>query len=262
MNPVKTLLLGLTAILFSSSIQSTAGTSVDFTALCSYGDECRVSKPTLVGFGTQGKLAMRTKTGRFTCHGTAFGRSRPDTGNEQCFVYTESATSKAGPGGRMPVTGLSGRTGQLPAGAYAIVSRSSGKALEVRSGSVNDGAYITQSDFTDSAHQIWKITPIGKAHYSIIAFHSGKSLQARESFNSDGARLQQFGWSDQHNQHWLIEPYDDDGWRITSRHNGTSVDVYEMNKNNQGAIVTWSFWGGDNQLWNFIPVDTAEMEVD
>ena len=258
MNPLKTLYLGLAAM--AMSMQAMAAPSVDFTALCSYGEDCRVNKPTLIGFGSKGKLAMRTKTGQFTCHGAALGKSRPVTGNEQCFVYAESVTSKTGPAARLPVTRSSGRAAQLPAGAYAIVSRFSGKALEVRGGSLNDGAFITQSDFTDGPHQIWKITPIGKAHYSIIAFHSGKSLQARESFNSDGARLQQYAWSDQHHQHWLIEPYDDDGWRITSRHNGTSVDVYEMNQNNQGAVVTWSFWGGDNQLWNFIPVDTADLE--
>lgn len=248
-------------LMFLCALQTHAENPTDFQALCAYGEQCEVKQPTLVAFGSLDKMVLRSLNGQFVCQGNTFGKRRADTGQEHCYLH-RAAVRATGPSKSSPPAKTESRKGTvLPAGDYAIISHSSGKALEVRNAGAADGAQITQSDFQDAPHQIWRITPISKTHYSIVALHSKKALQAQQNVANDGAKLQQYPWMDSNNQHWSIEPVTDDLWRITSRANGKVVDVYEMNKNTQGAIVTWSFWGGENQLWSFVPVDASEWDA-
>ncbi len=249
------------SLILLCAISTHAENPTDFQALCAYGEQCEVKQPTLVAFGSLDKMVLRSLSGPFVCHGKAFGKRRADTGQELCYVH-KAAERRAGTSRSSTSVKAEPKKGTvLPAGDYAIISHSSGKALEVRNASAGDGAQITQSDFQDAPHQIWRITPINKSHYSIVALHSKKALQAQQTVANDGAKLQQYPWLDSNHQHWSIEPVTDDLWRITSRANGKAVDVYEMNKNNQGAVVTWSFWGGENQLWSFVPVDGSDWDA-
>lgn len=243
------------------ALQSYAENSTDFQELCAYGEQCEVKRPTLVAFGSLDKLVLRNLNGQFVCQGKTFGKHRADTGQEHCYLHKAADRAKGMTKSSQPLKSGPRKGTVLPAGDYAIISQSSGKALEVKNATTADGAQVTQSDFHDAPHQIWRITPISKSHYSIVALHSRKALQAQAAADTDGAKLQQFSWQDSSSQHWSIEPVTDDLWRISSRANGKAVDVYEMNKNNQGAVVTWSFWGGENQLWSFVPVDASEWEA-
>src|SRR5690606_31754146 len=61
-------------------------------------------------------------------------------------------------------------------GRYQIISRHSGKAMDVEGISSVNGANVILWDYLGGTNQQWDIAGLGNGYYSIRAAHSGKSL--------------------------------------------------------------------------------------
>jgi hypothetical protein len=228
-----------------------------FVSICTLDESCAVEASTLVAFGQQDRFSFRTLSGSFICNGKTFGIEGKISPSATCMTLDSNlqgtAASSSSSGATMPEDTLL----NIPSGTYAIVSRSSGKALAIRAGSEQDGALLVQQDFRGEPHQLWRVEDLKDGFYSISASHSGKSLDILDINNRDGAKLQQLPWMNSWDQHWNIQALGGGFYRIASRYSHQSLDVYEMNHHDDGPICLWTFWGGENQQWRLIPVSAT-----
>lgn len=248
--------------LFSSSLAALAlsahANALDgFSTICTLDESCAVDSSTLVAFGSNDAFSYRTLSGNFVCNGKTFGISDKVSPESTCMTLDSSvlgSTSSSSSSGNTLNKGAA--PGQIPTGLYAIVSRSSGKALAIADGSSEDGAPLVQQDFTGASYQIWQVEDLGDGYYAITAQHSEKALDLQDFTNKDGVKLQQNPWMNSWDQHWVIQKLNGGFFRITSRQSNQALDVYEMNQMDGGPVCLWTYWGGDNQQWRLLPIPT------
>ncbi|MFD2572784.1 RICIN domain-containing protein [Spirosoma soli] len=132
-------------------------------------------------------------------------------------------------------------------GVYQITARHSGKALDVASNSLADGANVQQYTYSGGSNQKWTVTSLGSGQYSIRALHSGKALDVTSSSLSDGADINQWAYSGGNNQKWRIESVGSGYYRIVSVNSGKCVDVVGASTANGAAINQYTCNGGNNQ---------------
>lgn len=248
------LLQGLLALALSQFGAAYADTNLhDFTKICTLQENCAVDRPTLIAFGSQGNYAYRTQTGHFICAAETFGLSNAPT-DAVCLSLNSGLGSSSSSSGGSSAEGVQSDAPAVASGLYALISRSSGKALEVNQSAKEDGAAVSQSDFVQGPHQQWHLKETAPGYYALIASHSGKALEVKDWAVADGARLQQFPWIDSWTQHWQLEAVEGGYYRLASRFNNKVIDVYELNRKNGGDVRTWTYWGGENQHWRLVPL--------
>lgn len=90
-------------------------------------------------------------------------------------------------------------------GWLKIVSKDSGKVLDIILGGTENGAQIHQWDYTGADNQLWRVESAGRCVYKIVSKASGKCLDVVGMTDEDGARVQI--WEDVagENQTWKIQ---------------------------------------------------------
>jgi ricin-type beta-trefoil lectin protein len=86
-----------------------------------------------------------------------------------------------------------------------LVSRQSGKCLDVSGASTEDGAPIILWQCHGGANQQWRLEPFGE-EYRLVARHSGKCLDVTGWSPENGTRIIQWQCNGGANQTWLIRP--------------------------------------------------------
>ncbi|GAB4005003.1 hypothetical protein GCM10029992_51590 [Glycomyces albus] len=133
--------------------------------------------------------------------------------------------------------------------ASAIVSRNSGKCLDVTGGSSADGAAIIQWECHGGDNQRWSLEDAGGGHVRIVAGHSGKCLGIEDGSTADGAAAVQQACSGAASQQWEVR--DSDGYsELVSRHSGKCLDVSGQSTEDGARLQQYSCWGGANQQWS------------
>jgi|GEM_PF-2043246 hypothetical protein len=246
----------LAAIAMTLGSLAQAAPPEGFVSICTLDESCAVEASTLVAFGQQDRYSFRTLSGTFICSGKTFGLEGKVSSDATCMILDSNLLGTASSSSSSGVTLDDKAVTSIKSGIYAIVSRSSGKALAIQDGSDRDGALLVQQDFRGEPHQLWRIESLEEGFYSISASHSGKSLDILDLNNRDGAKLQQQPWMNSWDQHWSLQPMAGGFYRIGSRHTNQALDVYEMNRHHGGPVCLWTFWGGENQQWRLIEVST------
>src|SRR5262245_2606177 len=89
---------------------------------------------------------------------------------------------------------------------FELVSRNSGKCLDVFGASTGAGASVIQWVCHGGPNQQWRIEPAGGGAVRIIARHSGQALDVFGASLSDGAPIIQWPVHGEDNQAWTLEP--------------------------------------------------------
>lgn len=139
--------------------------------------------------------------------------------------------------------------GAVANGRYAIVSRYSGRAMDVEGRSNANGANILLWSYGGGTNQQWDISSLGNGYYSIRAAHSGKSMDVYNFCSTPGCEIRQWDYWGANNQQWQLVSTGDGYYKIVSRHNGMPVDVWEWNTSNGADVRQWTDTGGVNQHW-------------
>jgi hypothetical protein len=133
-----------------------------------------------------------------------------------------------------------------------IVNRASGKALDVKDKSTEDGANIQQWEFAGALNQLWEVIDQGKGEYSIINRASGRGLDVADRSTADGANIQQYRFANAPNQRWRLEEAGS-YYRIVSVSSRKCLDVDAAHVAENGANVQqWSCGGAANQQWRLV----------
>ena len=87
---------------------------------------------------------------------------------------------------------------------YRLISKRSGKMLDVASASTDNHANVFQWDRNSSNSQLWELRPASEG-YQLVAKHSGKCADVSGVSKDNGANVHQWGCHGGTNQQWQIE---------------------------------------------------------
>ncbi len=142
-------------------------------------------------------------------------------------------------------------TGILTDGVYKIISKRSGKVLELSSCTTDNGGTIQQSDWNNTDCQKWKVTRTNDGFYKIVSVLSNNAITVPDSSQIPAEGLVQMADENTDYQQWLIKPIGTGLYQVFSKATGMSVDVSGCSTSPAAKILQYSYWGGDCQLWEF-----------
>ena len=135
--------------------------------------------------------------------------------------------------------------------AYNLVSKNSGKCLDVDGESTASGAGLQQWDCWGGPNQKWTFSPLGKSAYEIISVNSGLSLGIKggPAATQNGIALQQQVWNGGTNQQFQMQKQSDGYYQIVPVSSGLCLDVSGQATADGARVQQYSCWGGANQHW-------------
>ncbi len=147
-----------------------------------------------------------------------------------------------------PTNTLAG--GAIADGTYRLISKSSGKALDVGGCSAAEGADVIQWPYTGGECQKWRVQHVGAGYYALLAAHSGKALDVAGCSAADGADVIQWPYTGASCQQWLLERTDDGvSFRLLARHSGKALDVAGCSTADGADVIQWPYTGASCQRW-------------
>ncbi|MFI6485057.1 DNRLRE domain-containing protein [Nonomuraea sp. NPDC050663] len=156
------------------------------------------------------------------------------------------------------ITNLSGLVNN---GSYKIVNKSSGKALKVNGGSMDNGAPIDQ--LTDTSmpypYMVWKLVSQGDGTYKLFNRKSGKAMHVSGASTADGAVISQ--WADGAYEHMRFYPQNvGSGYGfLRAKHSGKVVELPNSSTSDHADVLQATADGGANQLWKLVPATTPSV---
>jgi glucosylceramidase len=144
-------------------------------------------------------------------------------------------------------------------GYYNIISRISGKGLDVADRSTASGARIQQYEITNGGgdNQRWSFECTGGDNYFIKVKSTKMCLSPSEAGTNNGEKVQQRTCGTGNEFKWKVTPLTDGYYKITNVNSGKSLDVQDFSRDNGANIQVWDFGGGDNQQWRFVQVESS-----
>jgi len=130
-----------------------------------------------------------------------------------------------------------------------IISKNSGKCLDVAGADTNNGANVQQWDCHTGANQLWTLTDKGGGYYLIKANHSGRCLDVAGWGRSNGTNVIQYDCHGGDNQLWTPVSQGGGYYLLKDKHSGMCLDVSGVSKDRGANVFQWQCHGGDNQLW-------------
>jgi len=132
---------------------------------------------------------------------------------------------------------------------FEIVSRASGKCLDVFGASTEPAAQVIQWICHGGENQQWRLEPVGGGAVRIIARHSGQVLDVFGALIDDVTPIIQWPAHGGENQLWTIEPTSQGYVRIVARHSGKALDVEGASLDDGARIIQYTPHGSANQDW-------------
>ncbi len=129
-----------------------------------------------------------------------------------------------------------------------IVSRVSGKCLDVEGRSNRDAANVQQWTCGGGSNQKWDVIELGRGQFAIISRGSNKALTVSGG-GRDGANIEQFRWSGGENQRWRVDKGRNDTYQIISVSHNSCLDVEGAKREDGANVQLWGCSGGANQAW-------------
>jgi hypothetical protein len=174
------------------------------------------------------------------CAGNCVAASSPNQGDgyKSCKAYTR------------PVTVWRQNAPTFDASkTYKICSSSSGKCLDVGTGTANGVDAMQWTFSSTTVSQKWNISATDGGYYKIVNKSSGKCLDIWQGQQTDGARVVQWDYWAGANQNWAIEPVGGGAFSIVGRHSSKARDVKDLSTANGGKVQQWYYYGQPNQIW-------------
>jgi uncharacterized repeat protein (TIGR03803 family) len=200
------------------------------------------------GYGTV--FAMNVTGGLTTLHNFALSDgAKPVDGLIQANDGTfYGAASAGGPNDGGVIFRV--RLETFPSDQYfELVSRNSGKCLDVWGASTDAAASVIQWVCHGGENQQWRLEPASGGAFRIIARHSGQALDVFGALLDDVTPIIQWPVHGGDNQVWTLEPASDGYVSIVARHSGKALDVEYAATDDGARVIQYTPHGGGNQQW-------------
>ncbi|MBV9226249.1 MAG: RICIN domain-containing protein, partial [Acidobacteriaceae bacterium] len=142
----------------------------------------------------------------------------------------------------------------IPTGWISVVSKNSGKCLDVTGISTTPGARLQQWTCWGGDNQKFWFTPVDGG-YQISVKNSGLQLDIWGGLNAtyDGAPLAQWRYWGGANEIFQVNATGDGYYTLNPILTGKCLDVNAISKDDGALVQQWTCWGGDNQKWSLNP---------
>ena len=142
----------------------------------------------------------------------------------------------------------------IPTGWVNVVSKLSGKCLDVSGISYNPGARMQQWGCWGGENQKFQFTPV-PGGYTITAKHSNMQLDVAGGPGVvwDSVPIIQYPFWGGSNEVFNLQPTGDGSFNIVASHSGKCFDVVNLSTQDGAKIQQYGCWGGENQKWSFVP---------
>ncbi|WBB89927.1 RICIN domain-containing protein [Verrucosispora sp. WMMC514] len=183
---------------------------------------------------------------------------RPGRRTRRAGLVLTLVAALAGATGVAVVAAPSAQAATIDTSAYyVLVNRNSGKVLDVRDTSVDDGAAIQQWSRNDGEWQQFQFVSSGSGYYRLKARHSGKVVDLWEWNVADGAEYRQ--WPDLNATNQQFQVLDSDGGyiRLINRHSAKALEVWEWSTADGARISQYADLNGANQQWQMVRVGSG-----
>jgi len=144
---------------------------------------------------------------------------------------------------------------------FEIVSRNSGKCLDVFGASTDAGASVIQWVCHGGPNQQWRLEPAGGGAVRIIARHSGLALDVFGALLDDVTPIIQWPVHGGDNQVWTLQPAGDGYVSLIAGHSGKAMDVEFASTEDGARVIQYTPHGGANQQWLLRPVASTGASV-
>jgi hypothetical protein len=147
---------------------------------------------------------------------------------------------------------------------YALVAKSSKKALTIANSSTVAGAYAVQWTFSNALSQKWKISPADSNSYNLTSRVSNLNLDTRWGALTEGARLTQWSKSaTAATQKWQLTMMTDGFYKLINKGSGRALSVSGGSAATaDGAILIQSnYTMQTSQQWSIAEVPCASTIV-
>ncbi|MGX7674111.1 RICIN domain-containing protein [Plantactinospora sp. DSM 117369] len=142
-----------------------------------------------------------------------------------------------------------------PLAYYQLVSRHSGKAVEIAGQSTADGAAVQQWARTGLTNQQFQFVDAGGGYYKLRARHSGSLVDISGASTADGANVVQWPDNGGTNQQFRVVDTDSGYVKLVNRNSGKTLEVWDWSTADGGRISQYTDTGGANQQWQLVRTD-------
>jgi glucosylceramidase len=145
-------------------------------------------------------------------------------------------------------------------GYYNILSRNSGKGLDVANNATNSGAGVQQYDIANGggSNQRWKFVATG-SNFNIIVKSTQMCLAPSGTGTVNGEKVQQRTCGTGNEFKWTVTSIGGGFYKITNVNSGKALDVENVSTANGALIQVYDIVGngGLNQNWSFTQVEAT-----
>ncbi len=140
--------------------------------------------------------------------------------------------------------------GYITTMSASIVNKSSGKCVDVPSGSTADQVILQQFTCNGGANQNWQPRPSSLVALGgpIVSGNSGKCVDVPSGSTADGAQVQQFTCNGGGNQVWLSVA----NGQLVNLTSNKCLDVPSGSTADQVKLQQFTCNGGNNQYWSLV----------
>ncbi|QUL56830.1 family 16 glycosylhydrolase [Paenibacillus tritici] len=146
-------------------------------------------------------------------------------------------------------------SGIVSGGVYTLMSKASGKVLDVKDVSTADGAKVHQWTNYTATNQQFRVDSTGDGFYKLTAIHSGKVLDVPNASTASGVQLQQANDNGSNAQRWSIVDVGGGYYKLISKASGLALDVANSSPEDGAAVQQWTDNGTDAQKWKLTKVN-------
>ena len=182
-----------------------------------------------------------------------------DFSNGACHAYYGTGSLTAAPNPAFAPA-------DIPAGVYRLVSKNSGRVLDVDKCALEAGANVQQYEWLGGDCQRWALAPLGDGYYKITSQNSGQVLSIAGGTPDNLGNAEQAAWQNQDYQKWRIEQVGGLYYRLVNKKSGKVLDVDKCSTENFGNVQQYEWLGGDCQRWaleavspNAVPAETYRI---
>ncbi|MEZ0542174.1 RICIN domain-containing protein [Fibrella arboris] len=137
-----------------------------------------------------------------------------------------------------------------PAKCYRLVSRLSGKVVEVDGASANDGAPLRQRTDANQLAQGWQLTPAEAGYYRLSVLHNQKGIQVNNASTAESAPLEQWTYWGGSHQQWALQRNAEGYYTLSNRNSGKAMTVRSASTAEGADIIQQALGTGQHQQWS------------
>jgi Glycosyl hydrolases family 18/Ricin-type beta-trefoil lectin domain/Putative Ig domain len=137
---------------------------------------------------------------------------------------------------------------------FTLISKNSGKCLDVSNMSTSSGALLQQYNCWGGDGQKFQFTPV-QGGYKITAKNSGLQLDVEGGATQDGTPIVQHPYSGGKNQIWNLKPNVDGSYSIVVLSSSKCASVAGSSMSDGAPVQEWTCNGGADQKWQMTPTE-------